>query len=532
MAALPGHPNLDQLRHQAKDLLRAATAGDTRAVSRMREVSDRLTLAAAQLAVAREHGFASWSRLKGEVEARTHEIAQKAEAFCEASIGGRMGRAARILAATPEVAGYSFATAAVYGDAARVRGRGAAPAPPLGPIGGRRDLDAYQRPPADRPRELAAFIAITLERRESSGPPPKVRRWFLPESAMGRMPWPVPELADLRVLADFLEMDAGELAWLGDTRSLERSARDQRLRNYRYAGRPRRQGPPRVIEVPKPRLKAAQRRVLHDLLDWIPAHPAAHGFTRGRSALTHANAHAGKYVVVRLDLEDFFASIRAARVYGIYRTAGYPETVAHALTGLTTNVVPPDVWHAMPRPTDPRYLASHHRQGRRLAAPHLPQGAPTSPALANLAAFGLDRRLAGLAEVLELTYTRYADDLTFSGAPALVGHAKSLRAAIRTIAAEEGFTVNERKSTLNTRAGRQTVCGLVVNEHPNIARDEYDTLKAILHNAAHHGPESQNRATVPDFRAHLLGRIAWIESVHPGRGAKLRNRYAKITWEG
>lgn len=347
---------------------------------------------------------------------------------------------------------------------------------------------------------------------------------------MGPTPWPVPALADLRALADFLDMDAATLAWLSDTRNLERAAHDQRLRNYFYAGRPRRGGVLRVIETPKPRLKAAQRHVLHDLLDWIPAHPAAHGFTRGRSARTHATAHAGRYVVVRLDLEDFFASIRAARVYGIYRTAGYPEAVAHTLTGLTTNVVPADVWHALAGPSGSWQLTAHHRLGRRLATPHLPQGAPTSPALANLAAFGLDRRLAGLAAALDLAYTRYADDLTFSGTRALVGYASRLRATVASIAAEEGFRVNQRKSTLTTRAGRQTVCGLVVNDHPNIARHEYDALKAILHNAARHGPESQNRAGVRDFPAHLLGRIAWVESVYAARGAKLRERYARITW--
>lgn len=168
---------------------------------------------------------------------------------------------------------------------------------------------------------------------------------------------------------------------------------------------------------------------------------------------------------------------------------------------------------------------------RRLVSPHLPQGAPTSPALANLAAFGLDRRLAGLAAALGLTYTRYADDLTFSGASGLVRAATGLRTKVTLIAAEEGFTVNERKSTFVVRAGRQTVCGLVVNERPNVTRDEYDTLRAILHNAARDGPESQNRAGVADFSAHLLGRIAWIASVNPARGAKLRRRFAQIQWQ-
>jgi ankyrin repeat protein len=121
MADLPAKPSIDHLRRQARDLLRAAQAGDTAAAGRIRAVSHALTLASAQLAVAREYGFASWSRLRDEVAARTAGLAQQAEAFCEASIRDWTGRAARMLEATPEIAGYSFATAVILGDADRVR---------------------------------------------------------------------------------------------------------------------------------------------------------------------------------------------------------------------------------------------------------------------------------------------------------------------------------------------------------------------------------------------------------------------------
>jgi ankyrin repeat protein len=121
MTTLPARPSLDHLRRQARNLLRAAQAGDTDAAARIRVVSERLTLTAAQLAVAREYGFASWGRLKTEVEARTTDLARQAEEFCEASIRDWTGRAARMLAATPELAGYSFATTVILGDAGRVR---------------------------------------------------------------------------------------------------------------------------------------------------------------------------------------------------------------------------------------------------------------------------------------------------------------------------------------------------------------------------------------------------------------------------
>jgi hypothetical protein len=358
-----------------------------------------------------------------------------------------------------------------------------------------------------------------------------VRRWFLPELAMGRRPWPVPELSSVGELADFLDLSHGGLDWLADTRGLERSVIDERLRNYRYAWLARKDGPPRLIERPKARLKAVQRRLLHEVLDWIPAHEAAHGFTRGRSAKSHAAAHIGRRVVVRMDLEDFFASVAARRAYGVFRVAGYPEPVAHVLTALATNVVPANEWARVPRPESPSLITSHHRLSRRVATPHLPQGAPSSPAIANLCAFGLDRRLSGLAAALGATYTRYADDLVFSGSRTLNEGADRLRATVAEIVREEGFALNERKSSLVTRAGQQRVCAIVVNERLNVSRREYDQLKAVLHNAERHGVRRQNRTGAADFRAHLLGRVAWVESLNPGRGARLRSQLARIDWD-
>ena len=394
-------------------------------------------------------------------------------------------------------------------------------------------LGAYNRPPSDRPRELAAFIDDALL---GHGPlkgeelPPRVRSWLIPEPQMGNMPWPVPEIASLGALAGFLELTAGELAWLADTRGLERVSTDERLRNYRYSVLARRSGLPRVIERPKERLKAVQRRLLHDVLDWIPAHDAAHGFTRGRSALTHARQHTGCEVVMAFDLEDFFASIAAGRVYGIFRVAGYPESVAHALTALTTNAVPADVHRGLRVPDRPDLIDAGYRLGRRLATPHLPQGAPTSPFLANLAAFRLDRRLRGLASALDVTYSRYADDIAISGSARAMRDGSRLRSAIGEIAREEGFALNARKSRLARSSGRQRVCGIVVNVRLNAQRAEYDHLRAVLHNAARHGAASQNRAGVADFRAHLLGRIAWHEQLNPARGGKLRRAFALIDW--
>jgi retron-type reverse transcriptase len=165
-----------------------------------------------------------------------------------------------------------------------------------------------------------------------------------------------------------------------------------------------------------------------------------------------------------------------------------------------------------------------------LADPHLPQGSPTSPALANLSAFGLDRRLDGLAARFGATYTRYADDLTFSGDRALISRAGRLIACVDAIAADEGFRLNDSKTRVRSRAQRQLVTGLVVNDRPNITRADYDRLRAVLHDATVNGPAAANRQGHPDFRAHLLGRIAWASAGNPSRAEKLQAAYAAITW--
>jgi hypothetical protein len=115
MATLPARPDLDQLRRQSKDLLRAARSGDATAADRMLAVSGRLTLTAARLVIARDHGFASWARLREEVPARIAALPEVVRAFCEASIADWTGKAVRILAARPELAEAGLAPAVVLG---------------------------------------------------------------------------------------------------------------------------------------------------------------------------------------------------------------------------------------------------------------------------------------------------------------------------------------------------------------------------------------------------------------------------------
>ncbi len=325
--------------------------------------------------------------------------------------------------------------------------------------------------------------------------------------------WSIPVIPSLGVLCQILCLHGDDLEWLISRRKAPHYL-------YRWHSKPR-TGRFRLIESPKALLKFAQRQVLHRILQAIPPHEAAQGFRPRRSVRDFVEPHTGKTLVVRFDLKDFFPSISAARVLPIFLTAGYPEAVAQALTKLTTSATPPVMLNG-------QALAWEER--RRLASPHLPQGAPTSPALANLATFHLDCRLRRLAETCGADYTRYADDLLFSGDPSFARQAGRFQRTVGAILIEEGFLPNHRKTRILRQGQKQHAAGLVLNEKPNIDRREFDRIKAILTNCARHGPASQNIAGYPDFAAHLRGKLAWVEFINPVKGAKLRALYGRIDW--
>lgn len=334
---------------------------------------------------------------------------------------------------------------------------------------------------------------------------------------------PFPRLLSPPDLAAWLEVSLAHLEWFADEKRQHAAAAEPALQHYGYAWLPKRRGPPRLIEAPKSRLKGLQRRILHGILDHLPAHDCAHGFVKGRSCLSAAQRHAGESLVVTADLKDFFLNTAPSRVHGLFRCLGYPWPVARLLTGLCTTATPAGVFG---RP--PERLDWALRQRYRVA--HLPQGAPTSPALANFCAWRLDCRLSGLAAHLNAGYTRYADDLAFSGDRELARRTKPFLAAVAAIARAEGFALNPGKTRIMARAACQRITGLVVNDHLNIPRAEYDALKATLHNCRRHGPASQNRDGHGDFRSHLDGRVTWVENVNPRRGLRLRLMFEAIAW--
>ncbi|WP_223643494.1 reverse transcriptase family protein [Corallococcus sp. EGB] len=395
-------------------------------------------------------------------------------------------------------------------------------------------LRFFPRPPHGRLELLAEVLATRAALKQACANPEapvRVVRWLTSEPEMGRQPWPIPALSTQADLADWLKVTSAQLDWLADGMGREHTSSPGRWRRYRYTWIPKRSGGERLLEQPGEELARLQRQVLHGILDRIPPHEAAYGFVKGRGIRGFVEPHTGQAVVMRLDLEDFFLSVRPPRVWGVFRAAGYPDGVAGALAGLCTNRTPGAVVAKARRADDARKVDARWLLARRLESRHLPQGAPTSPALANLAAYKLDVRLSALAAALGMHYTRYADDLAFSGSDARAGSAHRLLRCVRSIVRDEGFTVREDKTRVMHQGHQQWLAGVVVNQHPSLRRADYDRLKALLHLSRTRGPNSQNTGGHPDFRAHLLGRIAWVTHLHPARGARLRAIFEQIVWD-
>lgn len=320
----------------------------------------------------------------------------------------------------------------------------------------------------------------------------------------------LPALSTPAELADALGLTVPRLRWLAFHADVATRT------HYVQFQVPKRSGGMRNLSAPHRDLAAAQSWVVENILAKLSADDAAHGFVPGRSILTNARQHAGRALVVNLDLRDFFPSITWPRVRSVFQPLGYSPAVATILALLCTEC---------PRKTVRFDGATYHvATGPR----GLPQGACSSPALSNQVARRFDRRLGGLAAKLGLTYTRYADDLTFSGDDFRRDRVGYLLARVRHLADDEGFAVHESKTRILGRNAAQTVTGLVVNDRPGVPRDEIRRLRSLLHRARFEGLAAQNRDGRDDFLAWLRGKIAYVGMSRPEVGARLRGELESI----
>lgn len=307
----------------------------------------------------------------------------------------------------------------------------------------------------------------------------------------------LPELGSAADIAAAMDITVGALRFLAFTRTTSRTT------HYRRFKIAKRTGGERLISAPMPRLRTAQRWILDNILDKCQVHSAAHGFRKGRSIVSNAQVHVRADVVVNLDLQDFFPTVTYRRVKGLFVNLGYSEAAAVIFALLCTE---PDIAEVELDSTT-YYVALGDR--------FLPQGAPTSPAVTNLLCRRLDRRLAGASQKLGFAYTRYADDLSFSGSgPAREQVGRLLRQA-GWIIDREGFVVHPDKTRVFRRSRRQEVTGIVVNDRPTIARSTRKRFRATIYQIEKDGPEGKHWNGNPDVLSAILGFANYLAMVDP-----------------
>lgn len=250
---------------------------------------------------------------------------------------------------------------------------------------------------------------------------------------------------------------------------------------YREFDIPKKSGGTRRIVVPSGILKGIQRSIAFMLQYVYFAPEPAMGFVQGRSIKTNAEKHAGKRYVLNTDLSDFFPSIGTSQVRRALVLHGISAEVAKLIASLCC-------W------TDD--------DGKQ----KLPQGAPTSPVLSNMVCTRMDVRLFGLSKRFGLTYTRYADDITFSSNHSVYAKDGEFWKEFRDIIAQSGFSFNGKKTRLVTRKVRQEVTGLTVGEKVNVSRKYLKNLRAELHNMTEYG------TTVSEWRK-AAGKVNFVAMV-------------------
>lgn len=282
---------------------------------------------------------------------------------------------------------------------------------------------------------------------------------------------------------------------------------------YREFTLKKKNGSDRLIAAPKYKLLLIQRRIAKFIQQVAITKPAAHGFVPGKSIVTNANCHCDKgkkTYIFNIDLKDFFPSITFPRIRGLFMAPpfSYPHSVATVLA----------------------HACCHNGV--------LPQGAPTSPILSNLICRGLDGDLQRLAQECRATYTRYADDISFSftvkGAKYLPdrivkvsGSTYGVGDSLQEIVSAHTFHIHPDKVRLHSRHGRMEVTGITVNQFPNVRRRFVHQIRGMLHAWDKHGvvaadQEFQNKKIYsrqlrsgkrPRFDRVLWGKLLYLKMV-------------------
>lgn len=264
-------------------------------------------------------------------------------------------------------------------------------------------------------------------------------------------------------------------------------------KHYKTYSIPKKSGGVRTICQPSRRLKGLQSWILVTILNKIQVSSSCKGFRKGSSTLENAIPHIGANTVLNLDLKDFFPTVTDRQVFNIFKTIGYNNLISTVFTNICTY------------------------EGK------LPQGSPCSPYLANLSAWTLDLRIQGYVGKRGISYTRYADDLSFSGLnPSKV---VKIIPMIKTIIDDENFIVNHKKSRVASSARAKTVTGLVINEESvGIGKQKYKDLRAKIHHLTL--PKEQTNEVLLN---HVSGWLSYLNSVDKIRFTKAMKYIKELT---
>jgi retron-type reverse transcriptase len=320
----------------------------------------------------------------------------------------------------------------------------------------------------------------------------------------------LPNVSTAEKLAESMGIKVSELRFLSYNRTISK------ISHYRRFYIPKKTGGKRLISTPMPRLKEAQYWILENILNKIELHNAAHGFITKKSIVTNAQPHVKAEVVINIDLKDFFPSITYPRVKGLFQKLGYSEQVATILGLICTE---PDC-DLIELDGETYYAAGTER--------FLPQGAPTSPAVTNIICKKLDARVQGIANKYKFTYTRYADDLTFSASGEAVKETKTLLAMLRKIIKEESLTLHPDKLRVLRKGARKEVTGITVNDKPSVNPKELHKFRALLFQIEKDGVAGKHWKGSPHLLPSIKGYASFVNMVDPAKGKPLMERVNAI----
>lgn len=274
----------------------------------------------------------------------------------------------------------------------------------------------------------------------------------------------------------------------------------EKCKLYKVFSIPKKSGGYRKIEAPLDELKVRQKWIKRCILDKVYVSEYAKGFKCNSSIYENALPHVNKELVINIDIKDFFPSIHYKSVYKIFMYLGYTKQVAHLLTKLCTN--------------DKNVL---------------PQGAPTSPVISNIVLLKLDKRLSELVKSVGAVYTRYADDMTFSGDKSIA----KLLPLIYTIIREEGFQVNEKKLRLRYSNQRQEVTGLIVNKKVAVSKRTVKELENAIYYCKKYGVQDHMKKIGCEktfYKEHLYGIAYFCKMIDRSKGEQYLRELDEIKW--